>query len=161
MTDDALDGAFIGTLRACLDAMSADVARTLNDLGLIEHRPRFSAVIRVIGADGPSTIRHIAKRMHTTHSAASQTVSEMTARGLVELRPGADARQRIAHLTDRAGELRPVIDAEWTATAAALRQLGTELSSPLATITAELAAALEERSFHERIADQLGPKPHG
>jgi hypothetical protein len=54
-----------------------------------------------------------------------------------------------------------VIDAEWTATAAALRQLGTELSSPLATITAELAAALEERSFHERIADQLGPKPHG
>lgn len=138
--------------------MAADVAHTLTDLGLSDYRPRFSAVIRVVAADGPSTIRHITRRMSTTHSAGSQTVSDMTARGLVELRAGSDARQRLVHLTRKAQRLRPVIDAEWAATAAAVRELSTELSAPLDIIARELAEALAHRSFRERVADHLdGP----
>ena len=122
--------------------MVADVAHTLTDLGLTDYRPRFSGVIRVVTADGPSTIRHITRRMNTTHSAGSQTVSEMAARGLVELRTGSDARQRLVHLTDTALTLRPVIDAEWAATAAAVRELGAELSAPLDKIAHELARSV-------------------
>ena len=155
MPDDMLDGAFLGQLRACVDAMSADVAQTLTDLGLTDYRPRFSAVIRVVAADGPSTIRHIAERMNTTHSAGSQTVSDMAARGLVELRAGSDARQRVVHLTRKAQRLRPVLDAEWTATTAAVRELGAELSAPLETIARELTDALQRRTFHDRIAAHL------
>lgn len=161
MTDDALDGAFIGQFRACFDAMAADVAHTLTDLGLSDYRPRFSAVIRVVAADGPSTIRHITQRMNTTHSAGSQTVSEMSARGLVELRAGSDARQRLVHLTRKARRLRPVIDAEWAATTAAVRELGAELSAPLDTIARELAEALQHRSFRDRIAAHLGDDVRG
>jgi DNA-binding MarR family transcriptional regulator len=161
VTDDPLDGAFIGQLRACLDAMAADVARTLNELGLADYRPRFSAVIRVVTADGPSTIRHITQRMKTTHSAGSQTVSEMTARGLVELRPGSDARQRLVHLTRKAERIRPVIDAEWAATTAAMRELSTELSAPLDAIAHELTAALRRRGFHDRIAAHLEGRERG
>ncbi len=155
MTDDALDGAFIGQFRACFDAMAADVAQTLVDLGLSDYRPRFSAVIRVVAADGPSTIRHITQRMNTTHSAGSQTVSDMAARGLVELRAGADARQRLVHLTRKAQRLRPLIDAEWAATSAAVRELSTELSAPLDTIARELTEALQRRTFRDRIAANL------
>lgn len=155
MADDALDGAFLGQLRASLDAMAADVAQTLADLGLDDYRPRFSAVIRVVAADGPSTIRHVAGRMNTTHSAASQTVSEMANRALVELRAGSDARQRVVHLTRKAQRLRPVLDAEWTATTAAVRELGSELSAPLGTIARELAEALQRRAFRDRIAAHL------
>ncbi len=155
MNDDALDGAFIGQFRVCFDAMASDVAQTLTDLGLTDYRPRFSAVIRVVAADGPSTIRHITQRMNTTHSAGSQTVSEMAARGLVELRAGSDARQRLVHLTRKAERLRPTIDAELAATRAAVRELSAELSAPLDTIARELSEALQRRSFHERIADQL------
>jgi DNA-binding MarR family transcriptional regulator len=155
MPDDALDGAFIGQFRACFDAMAADVAQTLVDLGLSDYRPRFSAVIRIVAADGPSTIRHITQRMNTTHSAGSQTVSEMSTRGLVELRAGSDARQRLVHLTRKAQRLRPLIDAEWAATSAAMRELGTELSAPLDTIARELAEALQRRGFHDRIAMHL------
>jgi DNA-binding MarR family transcriptional regulator len=155
VTDDLLDGAFIGQFRACFDAMAADVAQTLTDLGLTEYRPRFSAVIRVVAADGPSTIRHITQRMNTTHSAGSQTVSDMAARGLVELRAGSDARQRLVHLTRKAQRLRPVIDAEWAATAAAVRELSTELSAPMDTIARELSEALQRRTFHDRIAAHL------
>jgi DNA-binding MarR family transcriptional regulator len=158
---DALDGAFLGQLRASLDAMAADVAQTLGELGLTDYRPRFSAVIRVVVADGPSTIRHIAARMNTTHSAGSQTVSDMAARGLVELRAGSDARQRVVHLTRKAQRLRPVLDAERTATTAAVRELGAELSAPLETIARELAGALQRRAFHERIAAHLPDSSRG
>ncbi len=155
MTDDALDGAFLGQFRASLDAMAADVAQTLVDLGLSDYRPRYSAVIRVVVADGPASIRHITRRMNTTHSAGSQTVSEMTARDLVELRTGSDARQRFVHLTDKALALQPVLDSEWAATTAAVRELSTELSAPLDTIAHELVKALQHRSFHDRIAVHL------
>jgi DNA-binding MarR family transcriptional regulator len=161
MADDALDGAFLGQLRACFEAMAADVAQTLADLGLTDYRPRYSAVIRVVAADGPSTIRHIAERMNTTHSAGSQTVSDMAARGLVELRPGADARQRVVHLTRKAKRLRPVLDAEWAATTAAVRELGGELSAPLDVIARELSEALQRRTFRERIAAQLPDDARG
>jgi DNA-binding MarR family transcriptional regulator len=161
MIDDALDGAFIGLFRACFDAMTSDVAQTLTDLGLSDYRPRFSAVIRIVAADGPSTIRHITQRMNTTHSAGSQTVSEMAARGLVELRAGSDARQRLVHLTRKAEALRPTIDAELAATTAAARQLSAELSAPLDTIAHELSEALQRRSFHDRIAEQLQRRDRG
>lgn len=161
MTDDELDGAFIGQFRACFDAMAADVAQTLTDLGLSDYRPRFSAVIRVVAADGPCTIRHVTQRMNTTHSAGSQTVSEMAARGLVELRAGSDARQRLVHLTRKAQRLRPVIDAEWAATAAAVRELSTELSAPLDVIARELAEALQRLTFRDRIAAHLDRRGRG
>jgi DNA-binding MarR family transcriptional regulator len=155
VTGDALEGAFFGKFRASFDAIGADVARTLAELGLTDYRPRYSAVIRIVTAEGPLTIRHISRRMSTTHSASSQTISEMAQRGLVTLRSGADARERVVHLTAKARRLRPLIDAEWTATAAALRDLDAELSAPLATIAVELADALARRPFHERIADHL------
>ncbi|HZY75394.1 MAG TPA: MarR family winged helix-turn-helix transcriptional regulator [Jatrophihabitantaceae bacterium] len=161
MSETALDGAFLGQLRASLDAMAADVAQTLAGLGLTEYRPRYSAVIRIVAADGPSTIRHITERMNTTHSAGSQTVSDMASRGLVELRAGADARQRVVHLTRKAQRLRPLLDAEWTATAAALRELSSELSTPLEVIARELSEALQRRTFHDRIAAHLPDDARG
>ena len=51
---------------------------------------------------GPSSIRDLARAISVTHSAASQTVAQMSRSGLVTLATGADARQRIVHLTARA-----------------------------------------------------------
>jgi hypothetical protein len=48
-----------------------------------------------------------------------------------------------------------VLDAEWSATTAAIRELGAELSAPLETIARELAAALQRRAFRDRIAAHL------
>lgn len=152
---EPLLGALGTRLRALLDAMDGDVGRVLADLGLKDYRPRFSAVVRVVAAHGPSSIRDIATALGVTHSAASQTVGEMSRRGLVELVPGADARRRLVHLTAQVRQLQPAIDAEWEATAAAARELGAELSVPLDTVVAELAAALDRRSFHDRVTDHL------
>jgi DNA-binding MarR family transcriptional regulator len=143
----------LGTrLRHVLDLLDGDVARVYADLGLAGYRPRFSPVVRALVALGPSSIRDIARAIGVTHSAASQTVSQMSRNGLVALEPGEDARQRIVRLTDKARSLRPIIDAEWAATGAAVASLDAELPVPLAEMLAAILAAVERRPMRDRIA---------
>ena len=144
----------LGTrLRHVLDLLDGDVAQVYADLGLTGCRPRFSPVVRALVALGPSSIRDIARAIGVTHSAASQTVAQMTRGGLVTLEPGADARQRIVQLTDRARSLLHVIDAEWAATGAAVEEMGAELPVPLDEMLAAILRAMERRPLRERIAD--------
>jgi DNA-binding MarR family transcriptional regulator len=144
----------IGTrLRHVLELLDGAVAKFYLELGLPEYRPRFSPIVRTLVADGPLSIRELAKAVGVTHSAASQTVAQLTKGGLVTLEPGEDARQRIVHLTDKTRELLPTIEAEWQATTAALAELDAELTAPLGQILGEIVAAVTRKPFRERIAD--------
>ena len=144
----------LGTrLRHVLEVLDGDVASVYEDLGLVDYRPRFSPVVRALVVLGPSPIRDLARAIGVTHSAASQTVTQMTMSDLVRLEPGADARQRIVHLTDRARSLLPVIDAEWAATSAAAADLDAELPVPLSEMLAAVLRAVERRPMRERIAE--------
>jgi DNA-binding MarR family transcriptional regulator len=146
----------VGTLlRHVLEQLDGDVAAVERDLGLVDYRPRYSPVVRTLVTHGPLSIRAIAETVGVTHSAASQTVAQMARAGLVTLEPGVDARQRIVRLGPKAEALLPVIETEWAATVAAMRELDAELSVPLTTLLAELQAALERRPFRERIARHL------
>ncbi|RQW82890.1 MarR family winged helix-turn-helix transcriptional regulator, partial [Micromonospora globispora] len=158
----------LGTLlRHVLELLDGDVATVYADLDLAEYRPRFSPLVRVLVADGPLPIRDLATRVGVTHSAASQTVAQMSRAGLVTLRPGADARQRIVALTDRAYGLLPVIEAERAATTTAMRDLDAELPVPLADELYAVLAALRRRPLRDRIAGtglaprrEDAPAPH-
>jgi DNA-binding MarR family transcriptional regulator len=148
----------IGTrIRHVLDLLDGGVAKVYVDLGLPEYRPRFSPVIRALVARGPLSVRDLATAVGVTHSAASQTVAQLTKAGLVTQEPdSADGRRRIVHLTGKARSLLPVIEAEWKATTAAMAELDAELSAPLGTVLAEIVQAVERRSFRARIDDQAG-----
>jgi DNA-binding MarR family transcriptional regulator len=149
----------LGTrLRVLLETMDADVGVALADLGLTDYRTRYSAVIRRLAA-GPGTIGDVAETLGVTHSAASQTVAEMERRGLLALRPGTDARQRVVTLTAKTKRLLPAINAEWEATDLASAALEAELPYPLSRLIDELAAALERRRFRQRIADAATSLP--
>ncbi len=144
----------LGTrLRHVLELLDGDVAQVYADLGLADYRPRFSPVVRALIALGPSSIRDLARATGVTHSAASQTVAQMSRCGLVALEPGDDARQRIVRLTERARSLRPIIDAEWAATGAAAAELDTELPAPLGEMLTAIIRAVQRRPMRERIAD--------
>jgi len=144
----------LGTrLRVLFEAMDADVALALSDLGLRDYRTRYSAVVRAVHASGPTSIREIAEGLGVTHSSASQLVTEMQQRDLVVTRPGGDARVRLVELTDKARDLLPAIDAEWDSTEAAAEALDAELPYSLSALSDDLAAALERRRFRDRIAD--------
>jgi DNA-binding MarR family transcriptional regulator len=144
----------LGTqLRHVLDLMEADIATVLGDLGLPDYRPRFSPVVRALVALGPMPITELAGAISVTHSAASQTVAEMSKRGYIALQPGQDARQRVVHLTERATRALPVIQAEWEATRAAAEQLDAELPFPLRELVPAIAGALASKPFRQRIAE--------
>jgi DNA-binding MarR family transcriptional regulator len=150
-----MDGAIGTRLRHVLELLDGDVAKVYVDLGLPEYRPRFSPIVRTIVADGPLSIRDLATAVGVTHSAASQTVAQLAKAGFVTLEPGpTDGRQRIVQLTAKCRELLPTIEAEWQATTAAMAELDAELSAPLGQILDEVVAAVERRTFQQRIADQ-------
>ena len=156
-------GAFTGLgtqLRHVLDLMEADISGVLADLGLPDYRPRFSPIVRALVALGPMPIREIAHAVSVTHSAASQTVAEMNKRGFVTLVPGSDARQRVVHLTDRARQALPLIQAEWDATKSAAEQLDAELPFPLSELVPAIAAALERKSFRQRMTNSAWAAGH-
>lgn len=154
MTDVPEPRELLGSrLRHVLELLEGDVAEVYAGLGLPGFRPRFTPVVRVLVARGPSSIRELATATGVTHSAASQTVAQMRGWGLVTLTPGADARQRIVSLTDKAREVLPVLDAEWAATTAATAELEAELSFPLTDLLDEILHAVERRPFHQRVLD--------
>lgn len=142
----------LGTkLRHLLDRLDGDIAKVYAGLGMPDYRPKFSPVVRALVAAGPASIRDLAATVGVTHSAASQTVNQMRRAGLVTLETGADARQRIAHLTERGRSLVPLIDAEWEATGAALAGLEAELPFSLDALLSALDNALARRPFHDRV----------
>jgi DNA-binding MarR family transcriptional regulator len=88
-----------------------------------------------------------------THSAASQTAAQMARHGLLTLERGADARQRIAWLTERARALLPLIEAERAATDAAAAELEAELPAALTEVLQAAERAVLTRPMRRRIAD--------
>lgn len=151
---------FLGTrLRHLLEVLDHEVAAVYADLGLADIRPRFVAYIRTLASAGPQSIRDLARAIGVTHSAASQTVAQMSRQGLVTLTPGADARHRIVGLTPSAERLLPTLDAEWAATATAATALEAELSMPLSALISEMLEALDRRPMRERIGVYLESPP--
>jgi DNA-binding MarR family transcriptional regulator len=144
----------LGTrMRHVLELLDGDVGGVYADLGVTDYRPRFSPVVRALVALGPLSIRDLAGAIGVTHSAASQTAAQMARDGLLTLEPGADARQRIARLTDRARDLLPLIEAEWAATDAAAAELEAELPAALGDILMAAERAVVSRPMRTRIAD--------
>jgi DNA-binding MarR family transcriptional regulator len=144
----------LGTrLRHLLELLDGGVAAVYADFGLAGFRPRFTPVIRVLAATGPSSIRELALAIGVTHSAASQTVAQLVKDELVVRVPGEDARERIVRLTPKAERLLPVLAAEWAATTAAAAEFEAELAYPLSRLVDEALAALDRRSLHRRITD--------
>lgn len=153
MTTEASGAPLLGTrLRLLLDLLDGGVAAVYDDLGLHGFRPRYTPVVRAIAAAGPSSIRELARVLGVTHSAASQTVAQMAGDGLVATAPGADARERIVHLTPKAESLLPALEAEWAATSAAAAEFDAELSFPLSRLVDEALDALRRRPMRQRIA---------
>lgn len=139
----------------------AGIAEVYERLGIRGVRPRFSMAL-IFLESGPLSIRELAREVDVTHSAMSQTVTAMREAGLVQSAPGADARSRVVSLTDAGRSLVPRLRAEWDATETAIAELEAEVPYPLTQVIADLSAALDRRSFADRVAAHLHePAPPG
>ena len=123
-------------LRILLAAMDQDIAQLYEEQGLGEVRP-------------------LAADLDMTHSVMSQTVSTLRRKGLVRTVPGSDARTREVALTAKAREITPFLEAEWRATERAAAELEDEIPYALSQVVRDIEAALDRRSFHDRIVEIL------
>lgn len=141
----------LGTLvRRLIELLDDEVESAYAAAGLA-WRPRYTPVLRALMRLGPMSIKAVALDIGVSHSAVSQTVSRMAKDGLVALKPGADARERIVVLTAKTETLIPALERQWAATNIAADQLDAELSAPLSEVLSEAIAALRQRPFGERI----------
>ncbi|HEY0628112.1 MAG TPA: MarR family transcriptional regulator [Sphingomicrobium sp.] len=141
----------LGTLlRLALDALDGDVERAYWELGL-PFRPRFTPITRLLAEHGPMRIKELADQAGFSHSAVSQTLSEMRRVGLVEATRGPDGRERIVHLSRRAEDLLPELRKQWRRTAAAVASLNGEIGVDLEQTMDAVLIALGRQSFGARM----------
>lgn len=153
--------ATLGTLlRHLIDALDGAVENAYREAGL-DFRPRYTPVIRLLLDAGPMPIRDIARQAGVSHSALSQTASQLQREGWVELRPGRDRRERVVHPSAKARKLEPALRKRWAITAAAAASLDAELPCALEPLLRQTLEALDRKPFAERLeeaaADNAGP----
>lgn len=135
--------------------MDQDIASLYDEVGAGRVRPRFVGPLLRLGRHGPMTIRELADRVEVTHSAMSQTVAGMREAGLVDDAETTDRRTRKITLSELGRELLPLMEAEWRATEATVREIETEIPYPVSRAVEDIRAALTRRSFSERLRDNL------
>ncbi|WEK47741.1 MAG: MarR family transcriptional regulator [Candidatus Andeanibacterium colombiense] len=143
--------ATLGTLlRRLIEELDGAVDESYKRAGL-DYRARFTPVVKALSLSGPLPLRVLAERATVSHSATSQTVSQMAKMGLVSTAPGTDGRERMVSLTPYALKILPELEACWKATEAAARTLDADLGQPVAEVLISLLDALKKRPFLDRI----------
>ncbi|GAA1177756.1 hypothetical protein GCM10009584_19110 [Ornithinimicrobium humiphilum] len=144
-------------LFATLRGLDEAITTLYAERGESRVRQRFVWPMLRLAHEGPMTIVELARSLGLTHSAVSQTVASMRSAGLVTSKPATegDRRTRRVGLTDAGRALVPLLEAEWRATEAAIRELDDELEHPLSLAAGDLVAALQRRPFLDRIAAHL------
>jgi MarR family transcriptional regulator, organic hydroperoxide resistance regulator len=143
-------------LRRLIDHLDGAVGQSYVDAGL-DYRPRFTPILRALLNHGPTTLRALSRQTGVSHSAVSQTITQMAARGWVSLEAGTDARERIVALTRFAMTQLPRLERCWAATEAASRSLDEDLGQPLADVLIRALEALERRPLADRLVEASSP----
>ena len=149
----------IRPLRLLLAAMDADIARVYAEEQIGGLKPSHVMELLRLHSRGPMTITELAESVQLTHSAVSQKVAALRAAGWVRTTTGADARSKKVALTAKATRIAGRLAAEWRATEAAIAELEAEIPYPLSQVVTDIEAALQRKSFHDRIAEKLASDP--
>ncbi|WP_234361812.1 MarR family transcriptional regulator [Plantactinospora sp. BB1] len=152
---DLLDSSHWRPLWQMLNAMDQEIASLYDEAGISGLRTRFVGPLIQLSRHESMTIQELATAVEVTHSAMSQTAAAMRAAGFVDSAEGGDGRTRRIRLSSRGREVLPLLEAEWRATEATVRELEAELPYPLSRVVEDINAALATRSFRQRLADNL------
>lgn len=142
-----------------LTGIDDEIARVYAENGIPDLKTTWALEIIRLHVRGPMTIAELARSVERTHSAMSQKVAAMRAAGWLETSPGPDARSKKVALTPKAERVAAKLAAEWRATEASLAEIEAEIPYPLTRVGADIAAALDRKSFHDRIAEKLARDP--
>ena len=147
----------LGTqLRHLLELADGAVERSYTNVGMA-YRPRYTPIMRCLITREPMTVGDIAQTAGMSQPAATQTVSLMIEKGLIETVRSEDGRQKLLKLSATGRGLVPQLQQSWEATAKAALSLDNELPVSLSSTLAAAIEALERKSFDERIREAAAP----
>lgn len=155
ISPDAQQANYYRPLFRLLASMEEDISALYAAGGHAGVRPRFVGPLLFLAAAGSATVTELSVARDVTHSAMSQTVSAMAAAGLVDVQPGADARNRLVSLSGKGSALVPLLRVEWAATEAVVRALDEEVEHPLIPAVRAILDALARKSFADRLAEHV------
>ncbi|PZG02720.1 MarR family transcriptional regulator [Micromonospora deserti] len=144
-----------------LNAMDQDIASLYEEAGIAGLRTRFVGPLIQLARHGSMTIQELATTVEVTHSAMSQTAAAMRAAGFADSAESSDGRTRRIQLSERGREVLPLLEAEWRATEATVRELEAEIPYALSQVVQDIHAALATRSFRQRLDDNLAKARKG
>ena len=150
MTDDPA-ARFGAALRRLLDQLDGALEAAYAADGL-DFRPRYTPIVRALDEHGPLTIRALQRLLGVSHSATSQTVAQMIARGLLTATPGRDAREKVVAATPVLDALMPRLRRHWDAATLTTAALDREAGGLLAAVT-RANEALARSPYAERLAE--------
>ncbi|MEU0091693.1 MarR family transcriptional regulator [Kribbella sp. NPDC006257] len=153
--DDPTEQSQWRPLHDLLARMDAEIGQIYSDRQIKGLKPTYVRELLQLHLHGPMTITELAEAIGRTHSALSQKVAAMRSAGLVRTVPGADARSKRVTLTAKSKKLVELLAAEWRATEAAITELEAELPYPMTQVVRDVEAALQRKSFHQRITEHL------
>lgn len=141
-------GELLRHVTSLVDRGAAQVYR----LHRLDYRPRYTPLMRAL-SQRKSTIGELSQRAHLTQGAVSQTVSLMERDGLLARSTGQDARQTSVSLTAHGFDLLAQLEPRWNITLRAIAALEAEIGVPLRAMLADVADALEKKSFAQRLRE--------
>ena len=149
----ATDTLTLGSLLRLLnERVDRDVEAAYRERGL-PFKPRYTSIFRLLSSRGEMRVGEIVSEVGLSQPSITNTLAAMRADGLVEMRRGQDARERIISLTSQSKAIGDELETQWRRTAVAAESLNRDLGLSLEAVLRDALRHLDRRSFGTRMRD--------
>ena len=147
--------AIASRLRRLSDLYWQGVTATYRQSG-VDFDVRWATIFVLIARQGPVAVMEIADRLGITHPAVIQVINELEKNGLiVSAKSEQDGRKRLLTLSETGQAMLPKLHPLWDAFIAVNKEMLDNQTHNLLASLQEMESQLAERSFFDRIQDQL------
>lgn len=147
--------ALASRLRRLSDIYWQGVTATYRQSG-VDFDVRWATIFVLIARQEPVAVMEIADRLKITHPAVIQVINELEKHGLiVSAKSEQDGRKRLLSLSQAGRDMLPKLQPLWNAFIAVNQGMLAKQTHNLLLALQEMEVQLAERSFFDRIQDQL------
>lgn len=148
--------ALASRLRRLSDTYWQGVTATYRQFG-VDFDVRWATIFVLIARQGPVAVMEIADRLGISHPAVIQVTNELEKRELVvSAKSEQDGRKRLLTLSEAGQTMLPTLQPLWDAFVVVNREMVARQTHNLLLSLGEMETQLAERSFYDRVQDQLG-----
>ena len=152
---DMAELALASRLRRLSDTYWQGVTATYRQFG-VDFDVRWATIFVLIARQGPVAVMEIADRLGISHPAVIQVINELEKKELiVSAKSEQDGRKRLLTLSETGQAMLPKLQPLWDAFVVVNREMVAQQAHNLLLSLGEMEAQLAERSFFDRVQDQL------